>query len=585
MDGKSLRNIFGESVFIIPDYQRGYSWQTQQLDDLWSDIECLSNAKKHYTGTITIKKSDKDHTPYASYEVVDGQQRLTTLFILISQIIFISDKKETSSISGEKLDLLRHKFIKPDIDGRNFLFLQNSSEEKDRFFQNLIAKKLTVRSKNKANSYERNLIAARDYFINKLQKLSIAEIEVMFSKVANKFVFNVTEVSGDFEVCAMFESINYRGKKITVFEGLKNRLIYICELISNRTNTDHIRNNINYTWSYAYNNLGKGEKVLDEDVFLLHHTTLYFGSNKKGRALDDIILRSEFSIQNIEKLGPNGVKLKIENYIANIQLASECWAYQKCSSYELEKIHFNRDISEYLGKIKCIDAPSQFQPIILASLMSASTQGASEDYDLESLLDKIERYCFIVYNLLGNKTSHSSKLSKLAHEINSGNTSLSDVTSIIIDELEQEDTLINRTGYTDFHKRIAQISHARFMKSKGWRDWPALKYLLLRYEKVRGSIDYDRFIIAHEELEIHSLYKPEISTADEKTKHLTNDIGNYTLVAGSKPLINPQEEIIDRGVDIIEFMFLHWDIPRDTFGEIIEINPLEFLSKNIKIIK
>ena len=152
MDGKSLRNIFGESVFIIPDYQRGYSWQTQQLDDLWGDIESLSDAKKHYTGTITIRKSDKDYAPYTSYEVVDGQQRLTTLFILISQIIFISNKKEALSISGEKLELLRHKFIKPDIDGKNFLFLQNSSEEKDKFFQALISNKLTTKLRNNANS-------------------------------------------------------------------------------------------------------------------------------------------------------------------------------------------------------------------------------------------------------------------------------------------------------------------------------------------------------------------------------------------------------------------------------------------------
>lgn len=583
MDGKSLRNIFGESVFIIPDYQRGYSWQTQQLDDLWGDIECLSNTKKHYTGTITIKKSDSDHTPYTSYEVVDGQQRLTTLFILISQIISISKKKDLLSISGEKLSLLHHKFIKPNLDGNGFLFLQNSSEEKNRFFQNLIEEKLTQQSKTNANLYERNLVAARLYFFNKLKNLTHGKIEEVLNKITRKFVFTITEVSGDFEVCAMFESINYRGKKITVFEGLKNRLIYICELISIETATNHIKEDINKTWSYAYNNLGLGENILDEDEFLLHHATLYFGTNKKGQALDDTILRDEFSIQNIEQLGASGIKEKVERYIASIWLASECWAYQNCSSYRLEQTNFNREISDILGKIKCIGIPSQFKTIILASLMNASTQETSDHDNLQSLLEKIERYCFIVYCLLGNISSHNQKFQKFSHEIDSTSMSLSDVESEIIDALEQEETIRNKSGYAEFHKKIAELSHARFMKGKGWKDWSTLKYVLLNYEENTGLIICGRFINSYKESKIISLYKP--AATDEKVKHLINDIGNFTLITGQKSLGNPQEEIIARGENIIEFMFNYWDIPRETFGEITEINPLEFLSKNIKIIK
>ena len=76
-----LSNLF-ESSFEIPNYQRGYSWQKKQLDDFWTDITNINNV--HYMGAIyteTITRKNKN------YEIlIDGQQRLTTLAILIYEL-------------------------------------------------------------------------------------------------------------------------------------------------------------------------------------------------------------------------------------------------------------------------------------------------------------------------------------------------------------------------------------------------------------------------------------------------------------------------------------------------------------------
>lgn len=62
-------------TFHIPLYQRGYAWTTSQVDDFFSDVqEALETGSGHYLGTIVLAKNGGQ-----SYEVVDGQQRLSTL--------------------------------------------------------------------------------------------------------------------------------------------------------------------------------------------------------------------------------------------------------------------------------------------------------------------------------------------------------------------------------------------------------------------------------------------------------------------------------------------------------------------------
>lgn len=86
---KSLSEIFNESIFRIPDYQRGYAWLTDQLVDFWEDLVNLPQGKNHYTGLLSIKRVNDWSTSYKDEEwllnkgyklfhIVDGQQRLTT---------------------------------------------------------------------------------------------------------------------------------------------------------------------------------------------------------------------------------------------------------------------------------------------------------------------------------------------------------------------------------------------------------------------------------------------------------------------------------------------------------------------------
>ena len=96
----TVSRIFTESLYRIPDYQRGYSWGMDQLNDFWIDIEQLQANSKHYLGVLTLEEVPKNKwiqwdddlwiitsKNFKPYYVVDGQQRLTTIILLIVAIL------------------------------------------------------------------------------------------------------------------------------------------------------------------------------------------------------------------------------------------------------------------------------------------------------------------------------------------------------------------------------------------------------------------------------------------------------------------------------------------------------------------
>jgi uncharacterized protein with ParB-like and HNH nuclease domain len=95
---KPLIVILSDKLFRIPEYQRHYSWQTKQRNELFEDIQKLQTVREkydertHFMATIVcLKTKDKEQVgsnTFYVYDVVDGQQRLTTLVILLKAISF-----------------------------------------------------------------------------------------------------------------------------------------------------------------------------------------------------------------------------------------------------------------------------------------------------------------------------------------------------------------------------------------------------------------------------------------------------------------------------------------------------------------
>ena len=78
----SIEEAFRECFYIVPDYQREFVWTDKEVQQLLNDIDeqvDYGSSREYFVGTVLVSPSvDKNH-----YEVIDGQQRLTTFFLLL----------------------------------------------------------------------------------------------------------------------------------------------------------------------------------------------------------------------------------------------------------------------------------------------------------------------------------------------------------------------------------------------------------------------------------------------------------------------------------------------------------------------
>ena len=110
---QSFRQVMGNSLkYKVPRFQRDYSWQEEQWEELWQDVINLSQKETqfHYMGYLVLQSSDN-----INFTVIDGQQRLTTINILILAGLFelnklIKDKVDPDK-NQERINTFKNNFI------------------------------------------------------------------------------------------------------------------------------------------------------------------------------------------------------------------------------------------------------------------------------------------------------------------------------------------------------------------------------------------------------------------------------------------------------------------------------------------
>ncbi len=105
----TLKDVFLESGYRIPNYQRDYAWKDKNFWDLWEDLEeAIKYNKKgqgHFIGTMVVAKNEDNKK---LYDIIDGQQRTTTIFMLLHVLANKQnekDKQETRKYLYQKGEL------------------------------------------------------------------------------------------------------------------------------------------------------------------------------------------------------------------------------------------------------------------------------------------------------------------------------------------------------------------------------------------------------------------------------------------------------------------------------------------------
>lgn len=289
---KSLSKIFSEVIFRIPDYQRGYSWESKHLKDFWSDIEQLPDNKSHYTGVLTLEpvsaenyKNWEDDTwiieskHYNPMYVVDGQQRLTTAIILLQCILDSTDDAELINYT-EKSDIKKKYICEPKGKGisRSYIFGYEKDNPSHEFLKQVIFGDSSINhSTIEETIYTKNLKNAKEFFLEKIKDLSKEDLEYVFTTLTQHLQFNIFYIEKDLDVFVTFETMNNRGKPLSHLELLKNRLIYLSTKFDvEQSESVQLRKAINESWKAIYHYLGKINKSQLDDDFLRTHFLCYF---------------------------------------------------------------------------------------------------------------------------------------------------------------------------------------------------------------------------------------------------------------------------------------------------------------------
>lgn len=274
----TLPGLFANKCFRIPNYQRGYAWRESQLNDLWDDIIDIqkngTTYRPHYTGTITLQQIDQiDLTPAEKklsasgmeyYNVVDGQQRLTTLVILLNTLAKVIKKGKKQLIENFiKIKQNVCRFAYSDTNGNSYRF----------FMKNIIGEANTLPCSS--TIYTANLEFASSFFENKFSSLKPKELNEFQEKLLTSLVFDTKYIQNNLDVQAVFETMNNRGKPLTSLEKLKNRLLYMTSKFDATVNIKGLSDEINNGWGLIYETLGKSnDNLLSEDEFLSAYLTL-----------------------------------------------------------------------------------------------------------------------------------------------------------------------------------------------------------------------------------------------------------------------------------------------------------------------
>jgi hypothetical protein len=633
----SISKIFSEKIFRIPDYQRGYAWTIKEIEDFWGDLCRLEDKKNHYVGVLTLEPAKQEEYTkwvddlwiieakrYVPYYIVDGQQRLTTSIILIYVILEIMQEKSIAKLNYTSQDEISRKYVYENKDenrNRTYMYgyeIDNPSYEY--LISQIYNEKVISFSSENETIYTNNLGMAKKFFYEKLVNMTVEELESVYTKITQHFLFNMYIISEDIDVFVTFETMNNRGKPLSNLELLKNRLIYVSTMFKvDEHEKVRLRRDINQCWKKIYHILGKGrDRRLLDDEFLVTHFMLYFaktiedlekenyrGYYEFGEWQSNYLLNQYFIVQRIMD---NSLKLAdCFDYIESLSECIEFWGNIKnpdSSNYDLE-------IREYIDRINCFsDSRRRYHrrnmeySYLNVYMLACFRACGKDDIVLLKFLKTLEKFLF-AFDFYDREVLEEVDIkfinwSDIVIKLNKGDM----VINGVIDKLEKVYTAMVTNA--EVAKRTMEYYEKYGFYRTSW-----LRYFLYEYEvslmkKSRNYIEkinrWDYYKRGYNSIEhiypenSHYQYWIEMFKCyDSKKKNiLKNSLGNFVAISteknsklGNKPFPEKKSNrqntvgykygsyaeielteyddwdaaaILNRGMKLVNFLFERWGI-------------------------
>ena len=237
-DNNTYRKLIGNGLtYKVPPFQRDYSWTEEEWSDLWSDMtEALLDTDKpvHYMGYLVLQTNDGK-----SFDVIDGQQRLTTLSLIVlaglKNLQRLIDEGVRPEQNKQRLDQIRSSYIgyldPVTLETHSKLSLNRNNNA---YFQNYIVPLLDLPVRGFKGSehslrkafewYEKHL---REWIRQDHQSDAGVAIATFIESMCDRLFFTVITVTDELNAYKVFETLNARGVRLSSTDLLKNYLFSV----------------------------------------------------------------------------------------------------------------------------------------------------------------------------------------------------------------------------------------------------------------------------------------------------------------------------------------------------------------------
>ncbi len=257
-------NIFeilnGNKQFLIPVYQRYYSWDTDQCRRLWNDIVDMQKKNRvgHFVGSIVNIAEQAMPTGVQKYMIIDGQQRMTTLtLLLIALRDYAHAHPEDTSINYKRIDNMLLKNEYEAGDERYKLLLTETDRD--------ILIRL-VESKPIADGTKSRLLDNYKFFSEKIAEQSLLPAAV-YESIGKLQIVNITLDRTMDDAQAIFESLNSTGKALSESDLIRNYVLMGLEPLEQAYVYEHLWRPMEQL--FVYETQGS-----DMDSFFRHYLTM-----------------------------------------------------------------------------------------------------------------------------------------------------------------------------------------------------------------------------------------------------------------------------------------------------------------------
>jgi hypothetical protein len=535
---ESTTDVLVPRLLRVPDYQRGYAWEHRHVDEFLNDLQLLEPGKTHYTGTVVLLPTgeqliDDELNSRSLADVVDGQQRLTTICVLINEI------RRAFAALDETVQArnLRRLFLIVEKDGVPRAKFQVGTDSHATWMALLTDQHVPDATTLSARRLLDGALQIRDHVQGVIQKADDppAALRDLYARVANCLQFTLYQVDHQAEVGVIFETLNDRGKPLTELEKAKNYLLFLAARLPT-AKQKALSDRINNAWSDIYRLLLETTRVspVEEDQFLRAHwlatvdpLPARWGGTKSLKAH----FRRESYVGK-----PDLLMLEIGEYVESLAKAAVAYADSIRPDYLAFQQFGELAAQARVAQTRLVNAKTvaNFQPLMIAMREREPTDG--ETY--LNILDLCERFAVRTYLIIRYRSDAAqTRLYRLAYDYRSAKISASELAESL------------RSLTLDYASDSA-VRQALLNTERNWYHWGGLKFFLYEYEValLHGAApdtEYSYFLKEKREKTIEHVL-PQQATSAYWTRHfsnaqirqLTHALGNLVLTRDNSHYLN-----------------------------------------------